>query len=68
MAGMIAGADSIEGLDVIRHGALPHLSEGARAPSTLGTLLRAFTWGHVRQLDAVARRCVIDLSEQTPAL
>jgi hypothetical protein len=68
VAGMIAGADSIEGLDVIRHGALPHLFEGARAPSTLGTFLRAFTWGHVRQLDAVARRCVIGLSEQTPLL
>jgi DDE family transposase len=68
VAGMLAGGDSIDDLDVIRHGALPELFDGGRAPSTLGTFLRGFTWGHVRQLDAVARRCVVGLSEQTPLL
>jgi hypothetical protein len=68
VAGMVAGADSIEDLDVIRHGALPALFEGARAPSTLGTFLRALTWGHVRQLDAVARHCLVTLSGQAPLL
>jgi hypothetical protein len=54
VAGMVAGADSIDDLDVIRHGALPGIFGGIRAPSTLGTFLRGFTWGNVRQLDAVA--------------
>jgi hypothetical protein len=68
VAGMVTGADSIDDLDVIRHGALPALFEGGRAPSTLGTFLRAFTWGHVRQLDTVARHCVAVLSAQAPLL
>jgi hypothetical protein len=41
---MVAGADSIDDLGVIRHGALPELFGGIRAPSTLGTFLRGFTW------------------------
>jgi hypothetical protein len=40
VAGMAAGGDSIDDLDVIRHGALPRLFGGIRAPSTLGTFLR----------------------------
>src|SRR3974377_1598423 len=50
VAGMIGGADSIDDLDVLRHGALPALFGGVRAPSTLGSFLRAFTWGNVLQL------------------
>jgi hypothetical protein len=53
---MVAGADSIEDMDLLRHGAMSRLASDARAPSTLGTFLRAFTFGHVRQLDAVAAR------------
>jgi hypothetical protein len=68
VAGMLAGADSIDDLDVIRHGALPELFDGGRAPSTLGAFLRGFSWGHVRQLDAVARCCIVRLAEQTPLL
>lgn len=68
VAGMVVGADSIDDLDVIRHGAPPELFEGVRARSTLGTFLRGFTWGHVRQLDKVARRGVVGLSGQTPLL
>ncbi|MFD6324679.1 IS1380 family transposase, partial [Streptomyces sp. NPDC058442] len=55
VAGMVAGADSIDDLDVLRHGAMQKAFAGVRAPSTLGTFLRAFTWGHVRQLQSAAR-------------
>src|SRR4051794_41729507 len=54
LAGMVAGGDSIEGMDLLRHGAMGPLFVGVRAPSTLGTVLRAFTVGHLPQLDAVA--------------
>jgi hypothetical protein len=68
VAGMVAGGDSIDDLDVIRHGALPRLFGGIRAPSTVGTFLRGFTWGNVRQLDAVARQTLIGLARHTPLL
>lgn len=49
-----AGADSIDDADVLRAGATEALlGHKAMAPSTLGTFLRAFTFGHVRQLDRV---------------
>jgi len=51
---MLAGGDSIGDTAVMRSGALPELFDHTRAPSTLGSWLRAFTWGHVRQLDAVS--------------
>ena len=41
---------------------------GLPAPSTLGTFLRAFTFGHARQLDAVASRLPADLAGRTPLL
>jgi hypothetical protein len=44
VAGMIAGADSIDDLDVLRHGGMTKLFDGVRAPSTLGSFLRGFTW------------------------
>ena len=65
VAGMIAGADSIEDLDVLRHGGLSRLFGGVRAPSTLGTFLRAFTWGHVRQLESAARSFTCNLAVHT---
>jgi len=37
-----------------------------RAPSTLGSFLRGFTFGHVRQLDAIASRFVRGLAAETP--
>ncbi|MFD8033827.1 IS1380 family transposase, partial [Streptomyces sp. NPDC059717] len=55
VAGMLAGADSIDDVDVLRHGAMSRAFSEIRAPSTLGTFLRAFTWGHVRQLESAAR-------------
>ena len=54
VAGMVAGADSIDDMDLLRHGGMDRIFAGVRAPSTLGTFLRAFTFGHVRQLDAIA--------------
>jgi hypothetical protein len=66
VAGMLAGADSIDDMAVLRHGGMKKLFVGAYAPSTLGSFLRAFTFGHVRQLDAVARRWLVNLSSATP--
>ena len=57
VAGMIAGADSIDDLDMLRQAGLTGLFDGVYAPSTLGSFLRAFTHGHVRQLQAVDRDC-----------
>jgi hypothetical protein len=45
VAGMIGGADCIDDLDLLRHGAMGALFGGIRAPSTLGSFLRSFTWG-----------------------
>jgi hypothetical protein len=51
---MVLGADSIDDSDVLRAGRTRRLLGGwMPAPSTLGTFLRAFTFGHVRQLDAL---------------
>jgi Transposase DDE domain group 1 len=68
LAGMVAGGDCIEDMDLLRHGAMDRLFAGVRAPSTLGTFLRAFTFGHVRQLDAVATRFLARLAADTPLL
>jgi len=68
VAGMVVGADSIDDMDVLRHGAMDRLFTRVRAPSTLGTFLRAFTFGHVRQLDAVAARLLAGLGAATPLL
>jgi hypothetical protein len=68
VAGMAAGADSIDDMDVLRHGAMQEVFGGVRAPSTLGSFLRSFTWGNVRQLDAVARRFLAALAAGTPLL
>jgi hypothetical protein len=68
VAGMVAGADSIHDMDLLRHGAMSRLFTGIRAPSTLGTFLRCFTFGHVRQLDAVAARLLGNLAGLAPVL
>jgi hypothetical protein len=65
---MVAGADSIQDMGVLRHGALSRLFTGVRAPSTLGVFLRAFRFGHVRQLDAVAARFLTTLTAHAPIL
>lgn len=68
VAGMVAGADSIDDMDLLRHGGMNRLFTRIYAPSTLGSFLRAFTFGHVRQLDAVASRFLINLADQSPGL
>lgn len=57
VAGMVAGADSIDDMALLRHGGMGRLFDRPYAPSTLGSFLRAFAFGHVRQLDAVAAGC-----------
>ncbi|MGQ0825492.1 MAG: IS1380 family transposase [Actinomycetota bacterium] len=51
----LAGGDCIDDADVLRAGDTEAvLGHGVLAPSTLGTFLRSFTWGHARQLDRVS--------------
>src|SRR4051795_4773086 len=68
VAGMSAGADSIDDMALLRHGGMGKVFTGAYAPSTLGSFLRSFTFGHVRQLDAVAARFLLNLAEHTELL
>src|SRR6266699_513724 len=68
VAGMAAGADSIDDMDLLRHGAMPDLFGGIRAPSTLGSFLRSFTWGNVRQLERVSRELLAELARRAPLL
>jgi hypothetical protein len=68
VAGMVAGADSITDMGLLRHGGMDRLFTEVRAPTTLGTCLRGFTFGHVRQLDAIASRLLIALAGRTPLL
>lgn len=66
VAGMVAGADSIDDMALLRHGAMGTVFDRPYAPSTLGSFLREFSFGHVRQLDAVATRLLTGLAENTP--
>jgi hypothetical protein len=68
VAGMVGGADSIDDLDLLRHGAMPALFGGIRAPSTLGSFLRSFTWGNVLQLGKVSRVVLGELARRAPLL
>jgi hypothetical protein len=68
VAGMVAGADSIEDMALLRHGGMARVFNHAYAPSTLGSFLRAFTFGHVRQLDAIASRFLTRLADRAPLL
>jgi hypothetical protein len=65
---MVAGADSIDDMALLRHGAMGRLFERTYAPSTLGSFLREFRFGHVRQLDAVASRFLTALAGRTGLL
>jgi Transposase DDE domain group 1 len=68
VAGMVAGADSIDDMALLRHGGMGRVFDRAYAPSTLGSFLRSFAFGHVRQLDAVASRFLVGLGKQTPVV
>ena len=68
VAGMLAGADGIDDLDLLRHGGMGRLFGGVRAPSTLGTFLRSFTHGHVQQLDKINAALLAGLAARVPGL
>ena len=56
VASALAGGDCIDDADALRAGGTEQaLGCAVKAPSTLGTFLRSFRWGHVRQLDRVSR-------------
>jgi hypothetical protein len=58
---MLTGGDSIDDVAVLRAGATGALFDGTRAPSTVGSWLRAHKWSSVRQLDAVSRELLARL-------
>lgn len=66
VAGMVAGADSIDDMALLRHGGMGRIFKACYAPSTLGSFLRSFAFGHVRQLDATASRFLVNLAGRTP--
>ena len=68
VAGMVAGADSIDDLDVVRHGGMASMFAAVYAPSTLGSFLREFTHGHVRQVQSAGREMLLQLAVRTPVL
>jgi hypothetical protein len=68
VAGMVAGADSISDMDLLRHGGMGRAFAARRAPTTLGTHLRGYTFGHVRQMDAVASRLLAGRVARVPGL
>src|SRR6187200_2271248 len=68
IAGMCAGADSIDDLEVLRAGGMPILFDAVYAPTTLGTLLREFTFGHARQLESVLREHLAALCQRVDLL
>ena len=68
VAGMAAGADSIDDMDLLRHGAMSSLFGGVRAPSTLGSHLRTYTWGNVAQLEKAGLEFLAELAGQVPLL
>jgi Transposase DDE domain group 1 len=68
VAGMAAGADSIDDMDLLRHGAMSTLFGGIRAPSALGSHLRCYTWGNVSQLEKAGREFLIALAREAPLL
>ena len=61
IAGMAAGADCIDDLDVIRSGGMRQLFAGVYAAATLGQFLREFTHGHTLQLASVMRAHLVNL-------
>jgi DDE family transposase len=68
IAGMVAGADNIDELQVIRSGGMKRLFDRVYAPATLGQFLREFTHGHTQQLASVARAHLVNLVARTNVL
>ena len=65
---MCTGADSIGDLGVLRAGGMPILFNGVYASSTLGVLLREFSFGHARQLESVLRDNLCALAKRSEVL
>ena len=68
VAGMAAGAGSVDDMGLLRHGAMGVLFAGIRAPSTLGSHLRSYSWGNVLQLEKASRELLARLARQAPLL
>jgi Transposase DDE domain group 1 len=68
VAGMLAGADSIDDMNLLRYGGMGRVFGRVYAPSTLGSFLRELRFGQVRQLDAVASRVLVNLASRAPLL
>jgi len=68
VAGMASGADSIDGLAALRHGAMGRVFGGIRAPSTLGSFLRGLSYGNACQAEAVSRQMLARLARKVPVL
>lgn len=68
IAGMAAGADCLDDLDLLRSGGMPALFAGVYAPATLGQHLREFTYGHTRQLTSVLAAHLVNLVNTTGLL
>ncbi len=68
IAGMCAGAGIIDDLDLVRAGGMETLFDGVYAPSTIGTLLQEFTFGHARQLESVLRAHLAGLCQRVELL
>src|SRR3954465_3885527 len=68
VAAMCAGADCIDDINTVRSGGMTTLFDGVYAPSTVGTLLREFTFGHTRQLESVLREHLVALCERVDLL
>ena len=68
VAGMAAGADSVDDMGLLRHGAMGVLFGGVRAPSTLGSHLRSYAWGNVLQLEKAGREFLARLAREAPLL
>ena len=65
---LVAGGDCIDDADVLRTGSTAAvLGHRVMAPSTLGTFLRSFTFGHVRQLDRAAETVMGGRGQPVPA-
>ena len=68
VAGLAAGADCIEDLDLVRAGGMRRVFGGVYAAATLGIILRAFSFGHAAQLAAMQRRHLLALADRTSVL
>ena len=68
VAGMLAGADSIDDMNLLRHGAMSTLFDRIYAPSTLGTFLRGNSFGGPAQFAKLARQATVAMTAHTPVL